>query len=148
VIGRRYPVGNHTVNHLDMLRLSPSAARREVTRAAVMIQRATRRDTHPYFRFPYGSRNSRTLRMVNELGYASVRWTVDSWGWMGRAQQSVPGAVRRVLDNLVPGEIVLMHLGSSRDHSTIDSTALPAVIHLVRARGYRFVTLAGIRAPR
>jgi peptidoglycan/xylan/chitin deacetylase (PgdA/CDA1 family) len=148
VIGRRYPVGNHTVNHLDMLRLSPSAARREVTRAAVMIQRATRRDTHPYFRFPYGSRNSRTLRMVNELGYASVRWTVDSWGWMGRAQQSVPGAVRRVLDNLVPGEIVLMHLGSSSDHSTIDSTALPAVIHLVRARGYRFVTLAGIRAPR
>ena len=148
VIGRRDPVGNHTVNHFDMLRLSPSAARREVTRAAVMIQRATGRDTHPYFRFPYGSRNSRTLRMVNELGYASVRWTVDTWGWMGLTQQSVRGAVRRVLDNLVPGEIVLMHLGSSRDHSTIDSKALPAVIHLVRARGYKFVTLAGIRAPR
>jgi peptidoglycan/xylan/chitin deacetylase (PgdA/CDA1 family) len=148
LIGRRYPVGNHTVDHLDMLRLSPAAARREVTRAAVMIQRATGRDTHPYFRFPYGSRNSRMLRMVNELGYASVRWTVDTWGWMGRSQQSAPGAVRRVLEHLVPGEIVLMHLGSSRDHSTIDSNALPAVIHLVRARGYRFVTLAGIRAPR
>jgi peptidoglycan/xylan/chitin deacetylase (PgdA/CDA1 family) len=147
-IGRRYPVGNHTVNHFDMLRLSTAAARREVTRAAVMIQRATGRDTHPYFRFPYGSRNSRTLRMVNGLGYASVRWTVDTWGWMGLSQQSVPGAVRRVMDNLVPGEIVLMHLGSSRDHSTIDSKALPAVIHLVRARGYRFVTLAGIQAPR
>jgi peptidoglycan/xylan/chitin deacetylase (PgdA/CDA1 family) len=148
VIGGRYPVGNHTVDHLDMLRLSPAAARREVTRAAVMIRRATGRDTHPYFRFPYGSRNSHTVRTVNELGYASVRWTVDTWGWMGLAEQSVPGAVRRVLDNLVPGEIVLMHLGSSRDHSTIDSKALPAVIHLVRARGYRFVTLAGIRAPR
>jgi peptidoglycan/xylan/chitin deacetylase (PgdA/CDA1 family) len=147
-IGRRYPVGNHTVNHLDMLRLSPAAARREVTRAAVMIQRATGRDTHPYFRFPYGSRNGRAVRMVNQLGYASVRWTVDTWGWMGLSQQSVPGAVRRVLDHLVPGEIVLMHLGSSRDRSTIDSKALPAVIHLVRARGYRLVTLAGIRAPK
>ena len=134
VIGRRYPIGNHTVDHLDMLRLSPGAARREVTRAAAMIQRATGRDTHPYFRFPYGSRNARTLRLVNDLGYASVRWTVDSLGWM--------------LQNLVPGEIVLMHLGSSRDHSTIDAKALPAVIRLVRARGYRFVTLAGIRAPR
>ncbi len=147
-IGRRYPVGNHTVNHLDLLRLSPLAARREITRAAVLIQRATGRDTHPYFRFPYGSRNGRTLRLANELGYASVRWTVDTWGWMGRSQQSVRGAVRRVVDHLVPGEIVLMHLGSSRDHSTIDSKALPAVIRLVRARGYRFVTLAGIRAPR
>jgi peptidoglycan/xylan/chitin deacetylase (PgdA/CDA1 family) len=146
-IGRRYPVGNHTVDHLDMLRLSPLAARREVTRAAVMIQRATGRDTHPYFRFPYGSRTRRTVRMVNALGYASVRWTVDTWGWMGRSQQSARGAVRRVMRNLVPGEIVLMHLGSARDRSTIDSHALPAVIRLVRARGYRFVTLAGIRAP-
>ena len=147
-IGRRYPVGNHTVDHLDMLRLSPAAAEREVTRAAVLIQRATGRDTHPYFRFPYGSRNTRTLRMVNDLGYASVRWTADTLGWMGLAQQSVGGAVHRVLQNLVPGEIVLMHLGSSRDHSTIDSHALPAVIRLVRARGYRFVTLKGVRAPR
>ena len=147
-IGRRFPVGNHTVNHLDLLRLSAPAASREVTQAAVLIQRATGRDTHPYFRFPYGSRNTRTLRMVNSLGYASIRWTVDTWGWMGLSRQSVRGAARRVLDNLVPGEIVLMHLGSSRDRSTIDSKALPAVIHLIRARGYRFVTLAGIRAPR
>ena len=148
VVGRRFPVGNHTVNHLDLLRLSSAAATREITRAATMIQRATGRDTHPYFRFPYGSRNRRTLRMVNQLGYASVRWTVDTWGWMGLTQQSVSGAVRRVMTNLVPGEIVLMHLGSSRDHSAIDSKALPAVIRLVRSRGYRFVTLAGIRAPR
>jgi len=147
-IGRRYPVGNHTVDHLDMLRLSPAAARREVTRAAVMIRQATGRDPHPYFRFPYGSRDSRTLRLVNALGYASVRWTVDTWGWMGSSQQTVGGAVRRVLRHLVPGEIVLMHLGSARDHSTIDSRALPAVIRLVRGRGYRFVTLAGIRTPR
>jgi peptidoglycan/xylan/chitin deacetylase (PgdA/CDA1 family) len=146
-IGRRYPVGNHTVNHFDMLRLSAAAAQREVARAAVMIQRATGRDTHPFFRFPYGSRNGPTLRLVHGLGYASVRWTVDTWGWMGLSRQSTGGAVRRVMRNLVPGEIVLMHLGSSSDRSTIDSKALPAVIRLVRARGYRFVTLAGIRAP-
>jgi peptidoglycan/xylan/chitin deacetylase (PgdA/CDA1 family) len=146
-IGRRYPVGNHTVNHLDLLRLSRPAATREITRAATMIKRATSRDTHPYFRFPYGSRNGSTLGMVNRLGYTSVRWTVDTWGWMGRSQQNVSGAVRRVREKLVPGEIVLMHLGSSRDHSTIDSKALPAVIRLVHAHGYRFVTLAGIQAP-
>lgn len=148
VIGHRYPVGNHTMDHLDMLRLSPAAAKAEVTRAATMIRRATGRDTHPYFRFPYGSRNAATLRLVNRLGYASVRWTVDTWGWMGLTQQSVAGAARRVIDHLVPGEIVLLHLGSSRDHSTIDTDALPSIIRRVRARGYRFVTLAGVRAPR
>jgi peptidoglycan-N-acetylglucosamine deacetylase len=53
----------------------------------------------------------------------------------------------RVVAGLVPGEIVMMHLGSSRDGTTIDADALPVVIRAVRARGYRFVTLAGVRPP-
>jgi peptidoglycan/xylan/chitin deacetylase (PgdA/CDA1 family) len=146
-IGRRYSVGNHTINHTDLRRASTATVVREIDQAGRMIRRATGRDTHPYFRFPYGARDSRTLRIANRLGYVSVRWTVDTWGWMGGASQSVPGAVRRVVDHLVPGQIVMMHLGSSRDHSTIDAKALPAVIRAVRARGYRFVTLAGVRPP-
>lgn len=146
-IGRRYPLANHTVDHLDLRRLSTPAATREVTQADAIIRRTTGRETRPLFRFPYGARDARTLGIVRRLGYVSVRWTVDTWGWMGFTGQTVAGARRRVLDNLVPGEIVLMHLGSARDHSTIDSRALPGVIHAVRARGYRFVTLGGVRAP-
>jgi peptidoglycan/xylan/chitin deacetylase (PgdA/CDA1 family) len=146
-IGRRYPVANHTVDHLDLRRLSTSAARGEITRAQTMIERATGRDPRPLFRFPYGARNARTLRIARQLGYVSIRWTVDPWGWMGLHFQTVAGAGRRVLTHLVPGEIVLMHLGSARDHSTIDSKALPGVIRAAHARGYRFVTLSGVRAP-
>jgi len=146
-IGRRYPVANHTVDHLDLRRLSTAAATREIKLAETMIRNATGRDPRPLFRFPYGARDARTLGIVGRLGYASIRWTVDTWGWMGLAAQTVAGAQRRVLAHLVPGEIVLMHLGSSRDRSTIDSRALPGVIRAVRARGYRFVTLQGIRAP-
>jgi peptidoglycan/xylan/chitin deacetylase (PgdA/CDA1 family) len=146
-IGRRYPVANHTVDHLDLRRLSTPAATSEITRAETMIRRATGRDPRPLFRFPYGSRDARTLAIVRRLGYASVRWTVDTWGWMGLTSQSVAGVQRRVVDHLVPGEIVLMHLGGARDRSTIDSRALPGVIRAVRARGYRFVTLQGVRAP-
>jgi peptidoglycan/xylan/chitin deacetylase (PgdA/CDA1 family) len=147
-IGWRYPVANHTVDHLDLRRLSTPSATREITQAGTMIRRATGHDPRPLFRFPYGARDARTLGIVRRLGYVSVRWTVDTWGWMGLALQSVAGAQRRVLDQLVPGEIVLMHLGSARDHSMIDSRALPGVIRAVRARGYRFVTLKGIRAPK
>jgi peptidoglycan/xylan/chitin deacetylase (PgdA/CDA1 family) len=146
-IGLRYPVGNHTVNHVDLRRLSDTAVTREVVRAEQLIRIATGRDPRPYFRFPYGARDARTLGLIHRLGYASVRWTVDTWGWMGRSEQTVAGAHRRVLRYLMPGEIVLMHLGSARDHSRIDSKALPGVIRAVRARGYRFVTLAGVSAP-
>ncbi|MDQ2969430.1 MAG: polysaccharide deacetylase family protein [Actinomycetota bacterium] len=146
-IGRRYPVGNHTINHLDLRRLSTRSAEGEITGAESLIKAATGRDPQPYFRFPYGARDGRTLSIVHRLGYASVRWTVDTWGWMGAPSQSVAGAAHRVTDHLVPGEIVMMHLGSSRDRRTIDADALPRVIRAVRARGYRFVTLKGVRAP-
>jgi peptidoglycan/xylan/chitin deacetylase (PgdA/CDA1 family) len=147
-IGRRFVVGNHTVDHADLTRLSSAAVTREIALAATEIRRATGRDTHPLFRFPYGARDARTLAICHRLGYVSVRWTVDTAGWMGSSMQSPAGAVRRVLDDLVPGEIVLMHLGSSFDHSTIDADALPTVIRAVRARGYRFVTLQGVTGPR
>ena len=147
-IGRRYVVGNHTVDHTDLLGKSAASVRYEIAAAAAMIRRATGRDTHPLFRFPYGARDARTLTICHRLGYVSVRWTVDTWGWMGMSMQSPAGSVRRVLEGLVPGEIVLMHIGSARDHTTIDTNALPTIIRRVRAEGYRFVTLRDVTGPR
>jgi len=147
-IGRRYVIGNHTVDHTDLVGKSDASVRYEIAAAAKMILRATGRDTHPLFRFPYGARDARTLALCRRLGYVSVPWTVDTWGWMGASMQSSAVAVRRVLAALVPGEIVLMHVGSARDRTTLDTNALPAVIRAVRARGYRFVTLRDVRAPR
>jgi len=40
-----------------------------------------------------------------------------------------------------------MHLGAAHDGATLDSHALPRVIAAVHAHGYRFVTLASVRAP-
>ncbi|MGZ4337451.1 MAG: polysaccharide deacetylase family protein, partial [Gaiellaceae bacterium] len=47
-IGRRYPVANHTVDHLDLRRLSTLAATRQFTRAESMIRAATGHDPRPY----------------------------------------------------------------------------------------------------
>ena len=68
---------------------------------------------------------------------------MDTLGWEGTSGgQSVPTVVSRVLANLRPGEIVLMHVGSDPDDgSTLDADALPTVISNLRARGYSFVTV-------
>jgi peptidoglycan/xylan/chitin deacetylase (PgdA/CDA1 family) len=147
-IGKTFTVGNHTVDHLPLPGLSTARVHREIADAATMIRRATGRDTHPLFRFPYGARDSRTLSICHRLGYVSIRWTVDTLGWMGEPTQTPAGATRRVIESLVPGEIVLMHLGSSGNGSTVDTKALPGVIRAIRARGYRFVTLMGVRGPK
>jgi peptidoglycan/xylan/chitin deacetylase (PgdA/CDA1 family) len=80
---------------------------------------------------------------VNSLGYGSIRWTVDTLGWEGtRGGQSVATVSARVKAALRPGAIVLMHVGSAPDGSTLDANALPGIIAELRARGYSFVTLS------
>ena len=149
-IGRRYWVGNHTYSHRDLLGLSDATLRAEVRRGAYWIRRVTHRDPRPLFRFPYGARDAHAVAVVNGLGYTSVRWSVDTWGWMGTSEgQSVATVLRRVRQGLRPGAIVLMHVGAARDGSLLDARALPRVITALERRGYRFVTLGGrVRPPR
>jgi hypothetical protein len=55
---------------------------------------------------PCGESSPRTLRIVNALGYGSIRWTVDTLGWQGRLSgHSLPTLVARVLAALRPGAI-------------------------------------------
>jgi peptidoglycan/xylan/chitin deacetylase (PgdA/CDA1 family) len=143
VIGLRYPAGNHTFSHPDLTTLADAAVRDQILRGQSAIQAGATYDPRPLFRFPFGASDARTLGIVNSLGYASINWTVDTLGWEGTSGgQSVSTVVSRVLANLRPGEIVLMHVGSNPDDgSTLDADALPTIISSLRARGYSFVTV-------
>lgn len=145
VIGRRFAVGNHTVDHPDLTRLSTPRVRREIALAGSEIEAATGRDPRPLFRFPYGARDARTIRIANDLGYVSIRWSVDTLGWMGVSSPSA--IVRRVVTHLEPGAIVLLHVGAAKNGATLDTRSLPALIDAVRRRGYRFVTLESVGLP-
>ena len=112
-------------------------------RGAAAIRAGTGRPPGPWFRFPYGARDARTIGLVNDECYVAVRWTVDSLGWKGTSGGMTVAKVRdRVLAAARPGMIVLMHVGANPDDgTTLDAAALPSVIAGLRAKGYSFVTL-------
>lgn len=142
-IAARYPIGNHTFDHQDLLSLTLPDISSELLRAKAAIQHVVGRAPIPLFRFPYGASSPSTLALANQLGYTAVGWTVDTLGWEGTSMgQSIATVTSRALDHLQPGEIILMHVGANpHDHSTVDAKALPGIISAIRARGYRFVTL-------
>jgi peptidoglycan/xylan/chitin deacetylase (PgdA/CDA1 family) len=142
-VASRFPICNHTMNHTDLVRLTDAEVRAEVDLGQRTIRRADRTKPQPLFRFPYGTYNTRTLGLVNDLGYVAVGWTVDTEGWLGTSGgQSVASVVGRVLAALRPGEIVLMHVGANpADGSTLDAHALASLIRGIRTRGYRLVSL-------
>jgi len=141
-------LGNHTASHPHLPTLTDAQVRTEVTSTLATFLRVTGEDPRPLFRFPFGDSGPRDLRMVNDLGYVAVGWTVDTLGWQGTSGgRSVDSVVRRVLAAATPGEIVLMHVGSHpTDHSTLDADSLPRVIAGLRAAGYSFVTLDALGA--
>lgn len=141
-------VGNHTADHPHLPLLTEAQVRTQVNDARTTIVRVTGEDPRPLFRFPFGDSGPRDLRVVNDLGYVAVGWTVDTLGWKGTSGgRSADSVVERVLGAATPGEIVLMHVGSNpTDHSTLDADALPRVIKGLRAAGFGFVTLDALNA--
>lgn len=141
------PVGNHSWSHPDFTSLSASAIDGELVRTHAAIASTTGADPHPFFRFPYGAYDPRTLTLVNGEGYGAIGWTTDSLGWKGTSGgMSVDAVVARVLGGAAPGQIVLMHLGANPDDgTTLDADALPRIIAGYRAAGYGFVTLNLLR---
>ncbi len=140
------PVGNHTWDHPHSPTLPIDALVSQLTRTATVIEAATGRSDRPFFRFPFGEYDARTLKAVNSAGYAAIGWSVDSLGWQGTSGgMSVARVVRRVVGAAKPGAIVLMHLGGHpTDHSTLDADALGQIIDGYQVAGYRFVTLQAL----
>jgi peptidoglycan/xylan/chitin deacetylase (PgdA/CDA1 family) len=145
-VAREHVLGNHTQTHPDLTTLTNLEVRQEIMRAQRTIVGITGENPRPYFRFPFGARDARTIRVVNNRCYVAVRWTVDTLGWQGTSGgRSVSSVVERVRQGLRPGAIILMHVGANPyDGSTLDADALGRIITLVRAQGYRPVTLGAL----
>ncbi|MCT9868232.1 polysaccharide deacetylase family protein [Paenarthrobacter aurescens] len=142
IVAAEHRLGNHSMSHPGFTQLTDAQIAEELLGAEDAV-RAAGGDPRPFFRFPYGERDSRVIATVNKLGYVAVRWSVDTLGWKGTSggasQESV---LRRVVDGLRPGAIILMHIGSNPDDgTTLDADALPGIIEAVRRAGYGFVSL-------
>jgi peptidoglycan-N-acetylglucosamine deacetylase len=139
---RRYPrlvkreyreghsVQNHTYTHPDLTTLGNARIRRELraTNRAIIAAGVPR----PYrFRPPHGVTNARVRSVGASLGLIQTLWSVDPRDW---ADPPASVICRRVVTNVRPGSIVLLHDGSAAN--TLE--ALPCIIKRLRAQGYGF----------
>ena len=91
------------------------------------------------FRAPHGFRNPWVSPAAANLGQRTIGWSLGVW------DSARPGAdeiTRRALAGIRPGTILLLHDGDGYDADgdrTQTAEALPAIIHALRERGYRFV---------
>lgn len=128
-------IGDHTETHPPLAELSSAAQRREIARAASAIVRAGA-PAPLLFRPPYGSFNSKTLSLLRARHMMMVLCSVDTSDYLQ------PGAAKiayTALSGARPGAIILFHDGGGRRAQTL--AALPRIIHGLRKRGFRLVTV-------
>jgi peptidoglycan/xylan/chitin deacetylase (PgdA/CDA1 family) len=129
-------MANHSETHpLNLGRLSATGVANEITRGQKDITRASGK-APKFFRPPGGNTTPAMYPVLAKLGLGWVQWDIDTDDW----QRPSAGAISsKVLRNVRPGAVVLMHDGGGDRSHTVE--ALPAIIEGLKARGYVFVTI-------
>ena len=125
-------VGNHTMDHPQLTRLSATAVRKEITRTSDLIEKATGQRP-ALLRPPYGATNDTVRQVAADLGMSQILWNVDPEDWKDRNSATVE---KRVLANTKNGSIVLSH-----DIHQTTREAYADIIDGLRAKGFTLVTV-------
>lgn len=89
------------------------------------------------FRPPGGTHSSLVVEVARSRGQRVVLWSVDPEDWKrGTTARQI---VRRVLRDVGPGSIVLLHDGPASRAQTV--RALPAIVRGIRAKGLRLTLI-------
>lgn len=131
-------VGNHTVNHPSLPKVSDERVKEEITKLGEMFKNLTGKDMH-YFRPPMGEYSERTLYITKSLGYKTVFWSLAFADW-----QPLPGgseeSYNTVMKRIHPGAVILLH-AVSKD----DTMALDRILKDLKSQGYVFKSLDDLK---
>ncbi len=137
VVRRGHAVGNHTYTHPHNIERDTQAqVIRELDSCEQVIERLTGSRGH-LFRPPRGLIDGSVFTIASEEGYTTVLWSICA------DHHDAPTPVlmaKRVLDNIRPGGIILLHDGETGIRWK-DVAATPLIIKELQERGYRFVTV-------
>jgi len=135
-----HQIGNHGYFHRKLQFKSPFYVSRDIRLGIRAIRRAGA-PTPRYFRAPHGFRSPWTTPIASSYGERTVGWSLGVWD---SDRPGVDEIVRRTLEGVEPGSIVLLHDGDgyNPDGDRMQTAAaLPLIIDRLKEQGYEFATL-------
>ncbi|KAI9005678.1 hypothetical protein DFJ74DRAFT_712712 [Hyaloraphidium curvatum] len=133
-----HQIASHTYSHPSLPSLGSAAILSELQRTEQAI--VSRIGVAPvYMRPPYGDVDQRTGTVIRSFGEKITVWSFDSndWRYTGDSQAVIDSFASLPPPSSGPGVIALAH-----DIHSWTVEAMPAVIDLLRGKGYQLVTLS------
>ena len=132
IVGAGHLVGNHTVNHPNLLFQSRSNIVRELSDCSQMIADAT--GIRPkFFRPPFGTRRPAVLSTARELGLEPIMWDVTCFDWRRTTTDAIEHHARKRIDrDRTHGHIILFHDGGHTGLGADRSRSVEATERLIQ----------------
>ena len=130
-------VGNHTMHHYDMSKLSDKAAfAKELQDLEALYKEVTGQEMPRFYRPPQGIYSEENLKMAQELGYKTVFWSLAYVDWNNDAQPTKEQAFAKLLPRTHDGAVVLLHSTSKTNAEILDE-----LLAKWKEMGYAFESL-------
>ncbi|MFC4769597.1 polysaccharide deacetylase family protein [Effusibacillus consociatus] len=129
VLDEGHLIGSHGHSHRILTKLSYEEQLREIHLSKEKLESLTGKSIS-WFRPAYGLYNEDTIKIAQRLNLEVVLWQIASWDWMHKKDEIE--ILDNVLENVAPGDIVLLH--------ELPQTLkiLPDLIQGIRAMGMKF----------
>ncbi|MDQ0255126.1 peptidoglycan/xylan/chitin deacetylase (PgdA/CDA1 family) [Evansella vedderi] len=138
IVEEGHGLANHTYTHPSLPTISTSEVIKEIRTTEQEIERTVGRRPD-LFRPPFGAVTWSDERVIAELGFRTIMWTVDTLDWTGLPAENILEIVHR---DITPGGIILQHNIEINPELLAGSVeALPMIIDDLRSKGYTFVTV-------
>lgn len=125
---------NHSYDHPDFKQKNNETIKSEILKTENLIYKTIGKKP-AIMRPPYGDVDERIVSSILQTGDKITIWSIDTLDWSQKEKDNI---VKNVLDNLRPGDIVLMHSNGDKGAT---AEALPIIIKGIKDKGYEIVTL-------
>ena len=130
-------VGNHTMHHYDMSKLTDKAAfQKELTDLEALFTKITGKEMPKYYRPPQGIYSQDNLVLARDLGYQTVFWSLAYVDWNNDSQPTKEHAFSKLLPRTHNGAVVLLHSTSQTNAQILDE-----LLTTWKQQGYTFGTI-------
>ena len=133
---RGHELGNHSWSHQRLLFRSPAFVRREIERTDRLLHRLGYHEPTA-FRAPFGRKLITLPAVLGSMNKRHVLFDVVPADW---ERPPVDAIVDRVLEDVRPGSIILLHDGGGDRTLTVQAT--DELIGKLKRMGYRFATVS------
>ncbi len=129
-------VCNHTFSHQSMINKSEEDFYEELSKLENSCINKTGHKISKYYRPPEGKFDKATLSFAQKMNYKTVFWSFGYEDWDNNNQMPADKAMKKILDNIHNGEIMLLHPTSSTNAEILEN-----IIKELKNQGYRFASL-------